>query len=160
MQYLDLGGNKEFKQYYFQSTLLIMLFIFHIYWWILICRMLVKLFRDSGKVSDDVRSDSEGEDWRCASRLWIALLLPKLQPWFHSRKSILIYNHEMTCPSSKLSCVYAPAAYCCWICRQQGNTMDDSTLGSSLTPQGHEIILGFGELNGGKLGFAVYRESR
>ncbi|XP_024396560.1 ceramide synthase 1 LOH3 isoform X2 [Physcomitrium patens] len=62
MQYLDLGGNKEFKQYYFQSTLLIMLFIFHIYWWILICRMLVKLFRDSGKVSDDVRSDSEGED--------------------------------------------------------------------------------------------------
>ncbi|KAG0558995.1 hypothetical protein KC19_10G070900 [Ceratodon purpureus] len=61
-QYLDLGGRKEFNQYYFQNTLLIMLFILHVYWWVLICRMLVKLFQNSGKVSDDVRSDSEEDD--------------------------------------------------------------------------------------------------
>ncbi|KAG0611362.1 hypothetical protein M758_7G135900 [Ceratodon purpureus] len=62
VQHLDLGGRKEFNQYYFQNTLLIMLFILHMYWWILICRMLVKLIQDSGKVSEDVRSDSENDD--------------------------------------------------------------------------------------------------
>ncbi len=56
VQYLDLGGRKEFNQYYFQNTLLIMLLILHIYWWILICRMLAKMVQDSGKVSEDVRS--------------------------------------------------------------------------------------------------------
>jgi ceramide synthetase len=42
--------------YYIFNTLLISLFVMHIYWWILIFRMLVKQVAARGRVSDDVRS--------------------------------------------------------------------------------------------------------
>ncbi|KAK4766076.1 hypothetical protein SAY87_007718 [Trapa incisa] len=47
--------------YYLFNTLLFCLLIINLYWWMLMCVMLVRLFR-AGHVSDDVRSDSEGED--------------------------------------------------------------------------------------------------
>lgn len=47
--------------YYFFNTLLICLLVFNIYWWVLICRVLVKQIKSRGKV-DDVRSDSEDEE--------------------------------------------------------------------------------------------------
>jgi len=42
--------------YYIFNTLLISLFVLHIYWWILIFRMIVKQVEARGRVSDDVRS--------------------------------------------------------------------------------------------------------
>ncbi|XP_010528020.1 PREDICTED: LAG1 longevity assurance homolog 3 isoform X2 [Tarenaya hassleriana] len=48
--------------YYMFNVLLYCLFILHIYWWALIFRMLVKQIQARGKLSEDVRSDSEGED--------------------------------------------------------------------------------------------------
>ncbi|XP_050224299.1 ASC1-like protein [Mercurialis annua] len=48
--------------YYVFNTLLYCLLALHIYWWVLICRMLAKQIQARGQLSDDVRSDSEGED--------------------------------------------------------------------------------------------------
>jgi hypothetical protein len=48
--------------YYFFNTLLICLLVFNIYWWVLICRVLVKQISSRGKVVEDVRSDSEDEE--------------------------------------------------------------------------------------------------
>jgi hypothetical protein len=48
--------------YYIFNTLLMSLFILHIYWWILIWRMIVKQIEARGKVADDVRSDSDEEE--------------------------------------------------------------------------------------------------
>ncbi|KAL2649710.1 hypothetical protein R1flu_017838 [Riccia fluitans] len=48
--------------YYTFNTLLISLFVLHIYWWILIWRMIVRQVQARGKVADDVRSDSDEDD--------------------------------------------------------------------------------------------------
>lgn len=48
--------------YYVFNTLLYTLLVLHIYWWVLIQRMLVKQIKARGQISDDVRSDSEDED--------------------------------------------------------------------------------------------------
>ncbi|XP_028803487.1 LAG1 longevity assurance homolog 3 [Neltuma alba] len=48
--------------YYVFNSLLICLLVMHIYWWVLMYRMLVRQIQDRGKLSEDVRSDSEGED--------------------------------------------------------------------------------------------------
>lgn len=42
--------------YYLFNTLLIMLLIFHIYWWILICAMIRRQLKNSGQVGEDIRS--------------------------------------------------------------------------------------------------------
>ncbi|XP_078439298.1 ASC1-like protein [Wolffia australiana] len=47
--------------YYIFNTLLLCLLFLHIYWSVLIFRMIVKQLQ-LGNISDDVRSDSEGED--------------------------------------------------------------------------------------------------
>ncbi|KAJ9140632.1 hypothetical protein P3X46_031257 [Hevea brasiliensis] len=47
--------------YYVFNTLLYCLLVLHIYWWVLIYRMLVKQIQARGQISDDVRSDSEDE---------------------------------------------------------------------------------------------------
>ncbi|KAJ3677516.1 hypothetical protein LUZ60_003240 [Juncus effusus] len=61
---LDKGKHKiEGPIYYYVfNTLLFSLLVLHIYWWVLMYRMLVKQIQARGHVSDDVRSDSEGED--------------------------------------------------------------------------------------------------
>lgn len=48
--------------YYVFNTLLFCLLVLHIYWWVLMYRMLVKQIQARGQLSDDVRSDSEDED--------------------------------------------------------------------------------------------------
>ncbi|XP_023549522.1 LAG1 longevity assurance homolog 3-like [Cucurbita pepo subsp. pepo] len=48
--------------YYLFNTLLFCLLVLHIYWWVLIYRMLVKQIQSRGQISEDVRSDSEGEE--------------------------------------------------------------------------------------------------
>ncbi|KAB5544711.1 hypothetical protein DKX38_012823 [Salix brachista] len=48
--------------YYVFNTLLYGLLVLHVYWWVLIYRMLAKQIQARGHLSDDVRSDSEDED--------------------------------------------------------------------------------------------------
>ncbi|KAK8954757.1 hypothetical protein KSP39_PZI001904 [Platanthera zijinensis] len=48
--------------YYVFNTLLIALLVLHIYWWVLIFRMIVKQIAAKGHIGDDVRSDSDAED--------------------------------------------------------------------------------------------------
>ncbi|KAI3964376.1 hypothetical protein MKX01_024993 [Papaver californicum] len=48
--------------YYLFNTLLFCLLVFHIYWGVLILRMFVEQIKARGRVSDHVRSDSEGEE--------------------------------------------------------------------------------------------------
>ncbi|XP_050374015.1 ceramide synthase 1 LOH3-like [Argentina anserina] len=48
--------------YYVFNTLLYCLLVLHIFWWVLIYRMLVKQIQQRGQLSNDVRSDSEAED--------------------------------------------------------------------------------------------------
>ncbi|KAB2053144.1 hypothetical protein ES319_A12G167400v1 [Gossypium barbadense] len=47
--------------YYLFNTLLFCLLVLHIYWWVLMYRMLVNQIQAGGKISEDVRSDSEDE---------------------------------------------------------------------------------------------------
>ncbi|GJT75980.1 LAG1 longevity assurance homolog 3 [Tanacetum coccineum] len=47
--------------YYVFNTLLVCLLVLHIYWWVLMYRMLVKQIQDRGKLSEDVRSDSDSD---------------------------------------------------------------------------------------------------
>ena len=53
--------------YYMFNTLLFCLLVLHIFWWVLIYRMLVKQVQDRGKLSEDVRSGmfSENLIWLC-----------------------------------------------------------------------------------------------
>jgi hypothetical protein len=45
--------------YYVFNTLLIMLLIFHIYWWMLICAMINRQLENRGKVGEDIRSGKQ-----------------------------------------------------------------------------------------------------
>ncbi|KAK7275083.1 hypothetical protein RIF29_16190 [Crotalaria pallida] len=47
--------------YYVFNTLLFSLLVLNIYWWVLMLRMLVEQIQAKGKVSEDIRSDSEDE---------------------------------------------------------------------------------------------------
>lgn len=55
--------------YYILNTLLICLLVLHVYWWVLIWRMIMRQIQNSGKVSEDVRSG--------------APLLPVKRQWRH-----------------------------------------------------------------------------
>ncbi|KAL3824020.1 hypothetical protein ACJIZ3_020049 [Penstemon smallii] len=63
---LTLDKEKHKKDgpiyYYLFNFLLFSLLVLHIYWWVLMYRMLVKQIQARGQVSEDVRSDSEDED--------------------------------------------------------------------------------------------------
>ncbi|KNA24599.1 hypothetical protein SOVF_014130 [Spinacia oleracea] len=60
--YLDLSKPYPRSMYYVYNTMLIMLLIFHVYWWILICSMIMRQLKNKGKVGEDIRSDSEDDD--------------------------------------------------------------------------------------------------
>ncbi|KAI4295651.1 hypothetical protein L6164_035672 [Bauhinia variegata] len=59
---LNLSEPYPMLVYYVFNTMLIMLLVFHIYWWILICSMIRRLLNNRGKVGEDIRSDSEDDD--------------------------------------------------------------------------------------------------
>lgn len=42
--------------YYVFNTMLLTLLVFHIYWWILICAMIMRQLKNRGKVGEDIRS--------------------------------------------------------------------------------------------------------
>ncbi|EYU28921.1 hypothetical protein MIMGU_mgv1a0266591mg, partial [Erythranthe guttata] len=64
IEYLDKEKHKLDGPlyYYIFNSLLYSLLVLHIYWWVLMLRMLANQIRAGGQVSDDVRSDSEDED--------------------------------------------------------------------------------------------------
>ncbi|GAB2280141.1 hypothetical protein Dimus_014778 [Dionaea muscipula] len=67
--------------YYVFNTLLYFLLVLHIYWWVLMYRMLVKQIQAGGQISEDVRSDSEDLLLLCScAPLQPQLLLPKKKP--------------------------------------------------------------------------------
>ena len=58
---LNLSEGYPMLLYYVFNTLLIMLLIFHIYWWMLICAMINRQLKNRGKVGEDIRSDSDDD---------------------------------------------------------------------------------------------------
>ncbi|KAL3654347.1 ASC1-like protein [Castilleja foliolosa] len=64
IQILDIKRDKVYVPiyYYIFNTLLFSLLVLHIYWFVLMFRMLVNQVKAGGHVSEDVRSDSEDED--------------------------------------------------------------------------------------------------
>ncbi|CAA7048314.1 unnamed protein product [Microthlaspi erraticum] len=62
LRYLDMTLVKDTLMYYAFNTMLLMLLVFHIYWWYLICAMIIRQLENRGKVGEDIRSDSEDDD--------------------------------------------------------------------------------------------------
>ncbi|KAJ6822305.1 ASC1-like protein 3 [Iris pallida] len=48
--------------YYAFNTMLLTLLVFHVYWWKLICAMIIRQLSNKGQVGEDIRSDSEDGD--------------------------------------------------------------------------------------------------
>ncbi|KAL5217494.1 hypothetical protein ABZP36_018178 [Zizania latifolia] len=48
--------------YYIFNTMLLTLLVFHMYWWKLICLMIMKQLSNKGQVGEDVRSDSDDDE--------------------------------------------------------------------------------------------------
>lgn len=61
-EYLRLSEAFHRFLYYVFNTMLLMLLVFHIYWWVLICSMIQRQLKNRGKVGEDIRSDSEDDD--------------------------------------------------------------------------------------------------
>lgn len=56
VSYVDKGNYVHAVHYYTFNTMLITLLVIHVYWWMLICRMISKQFQLRGKIPNDVRS--------------------------------------------------------------------------------------------------------
>lgn len=61
-EFLRLSEAYHTLLYYVFNTMLLTLLMFHIYWWILICSMIMKQLKNQGKVGEDIRSDSEEDE--------------------------------------------------------------------------------------------------
>uniref|UniRef100_A0A2P2KGF5 Uncharacterized protein MANES_10G071500 n=2 Tax=Rhizophora mucronata TaxID=61149 RepID=A0A2P2KGF5_RHIMU len=59
---LDASKVYDRSLYYLFNTMLLMLLVFHIYWWVLICYMIRRQLGNRGKVGEDIRSDSEDDE--------------------------------------------------------------------------------------------------
>ncbi|XVE49194.1 hypothetical protein DITRI_Ditri01bG0062900 [Diplodiscus trichospermus] len=44
-------------EYYVINAILLMLLAFHVYWWVLICSVIMRQLKSRGKVVEDIRSD-------------------------------------------------------------------------------------------------------
>ncbi|KAH8498467.1 hypothetical protein Peur_073646 [Populus x canadensis] len=62
VKFLDLSLARDKLVYYVFNTMLLMLLVFHIYWWILIYSMIMRQLRNRGRVGEDIRSDSEDDE--------------------------------------------------------------------------------------------------
>lgn len=56
IKFLDLSKAYHTFLYYAFNTMLLMLLVFHIYWWVLICAMVWRQLKNRGKVGEDIRS--------------------------------------------------------------------------------------------------------
>ncbi|KAK7826816.1 lag1 longevity assurance like protein 2 [Quercus suber] len=62
IKFLNLSKAYHTLLYYAFNTMLLMLLVFHIYWWVLICAMVWRQLKNRGKVGEDIRSDSEDDE--------------------------------------------------------------------------------------------------
>ncbi|KAJ9705035.1 hypothetical protein PVL29_003198 [Vitis rotundifolia] len=60
--YMNLSEAYPMLLYYVFNTMLLTLLVFHIYWWILICSMIMRQLKNRGQVGEDIRSDSEDDE--------------------------------------------------------------------------------------------------
>ncbi|XP_074296295.1 ceramide synthase LOH2-like [Silene latifolia] len=60
--HMNLSEPYPRSLYYVFNTMLLMLLVFDVYWWILICSMIRRQLRNKGKVGEDIRSDSEDDE--------------------------------------------------------------------------------------------------
>ncbi|XP_058215641.1 ceramide synthase LOH2 [Rhododendron vialii] len=60
--FLRLSEAYDTLLYYVYNTMLVTLLMFHIYWWYLICSMIMRQLKNQGKVGEDIRSDSEDDE--------------------------------------------------------------------------------------------------
>ncbi|XP_038996344.1 LAG1 longevity assurance homolog 2-like [Hibiscus syriacus] len=56
MEFLRPSASYPKFLYYFLNTMLLMLLVFHVYWWVLICTMIMRQWQNRGKVGEDIRS--------------------------------------------------------------------------------------------------------
>ncbi|KAI4318615.1 hypothetical protein MLD38_032294 [Melastoma candidum] len=61
VEHVPLTESYNTLRYYIFNTLLLSLLVFHIYWWVLIYSMIMRQLRNSGKVGEDIRSDSDDD---------------------------------------------------------------------------------------------------
>ncbi|XP_022762132.1 LAG1 longevity assurance homolog 2-like [Durio zibethinus] len=61
-EFLNLSESYPTSLFYVFNTMLLMLLVFHVYWWVLICSMIMRQLKNRGKVGEDIRSDSEDDD--------------------------------------------------------------------------------------------------
>lgn len=61
-EFLDLSEAYPTFLYYVFNTLLLVLLVFHMYWWLLIFSMIWRQLKNRGKVGEDIRSDSEDDE--------------------------------------------------------------------------------------------------
>ena len=54
LDHLDMTVAEDTIMYYSFNTMLLMLLVFHIYLWYLICAMIVRLLKNRGKVGEDI----------------------------------------------------------------------------------------------------------
>ncbi|XP_034681992.1 LAG1 longevity assurance homolog 2-like [Vitis riparia] len=59
---MNLSEAYPMLLYYVFNTMLLTLLVFHIYWWILICSMIMRQLKNRGQVGEDIRSDSEDDE--------------------------------------------------------------------------------------------------
>ena len=71
-QCLNLSEGFDMFLYYIFNTMLIMLLIFHIYWWKLICAMIYRQLKNRGKVGEDIRSGKQVSSYRV---LWVCIIV-------------------------------------------------------------------------------------
>lgn len=53
---MNLSEAYPMLLYYVFNTMLLTLLVFHIYWWILICSMIMRQLKNRGQVGEDIRS--------------------------------------------------------------------------------------------------------
>ncbi|KAJ6800835.1 ASC1-like protein 3 [Iris pallida] len=61
IEHLKVMGKFPTGLYYAFNTMLLMLLVFHVYWWKLICAMIMRQMSNKGQVGEDIRSDSEDD---------------------------------------------------------------------------------------------------
>lgn len=54
--FMDLSEAYPMRLYYVFNIMLLTLLVFHIYWWILICSMIMRQLKNRGQVGEDIRS--------------------------------------------------------------------------------------------------------
>ncbi|ONH91592.1 hypothetical protein PRUPE_8G125400 [Prunus persica] len=86
LSFLMVACSQSSVLYYVLNTMLLMLFVFHLYWWVMICAMIRRQLKNRGKVGEHIRSV-----------IWLIQNLLFRRKAFESRMSNTIIPHLITC---------------------------------------------------------------